>query len=174
MSSANRIYIHSDIYSRATTTRSKNSNRYIVAILEKPPKASVTRKNFDCQFRFAFPLYIYIYIPSNGVYIPRTRGWKNSGLENRWNSEPLLKRQRYTREQKSSKRWKKIRGRIPSTLNRETIEEFEASTWFFLLSFLPDSRYYLGNWADIDSDGVVSCTRLVVLRADIATVSKER
>lgn len=49
--------IHLDIYSaspsRAATTRSKIPTR---TILEKPPKASVIRKNFDWQSRFAFPL----------------------------------------------------------------------------------------------------------------------
>lgn len=114
--------IHSDIYSRAATTRSKNSNRYIVAILEKPPKASVTRKNFDCQFRFAFPLYIYI-SPATGLYIPRTRGWKNSGLENRWNSEPLLKRQRYTRGYDTNKNHRNVGKKSEGEFLRSLIDK---------------------------------------------------
>lgn len=121
----NRIYPFRRLFSQCRNNSFKNSNDY-------------SRKNRREQALLARILIAnhashFHYIPSNDIYI-----WMEKfGARNRWNSETLLKRQRYSYAKKKKKKimekWERSKKSQKNSLENDR---------YCSLFFLPHSRYY--------------------------------
>lgn len=150
--------IHLDVYSpSAATTRSKIPT----TILEKTAES----KRYSQEFWLPITLRISIISPAT-IYI---YGWMEKfGARNRWNSETLLKRQRYSYAKKKKKKNHGKMGTFEKKNQKNSLENdrlfpfFSASFALLFAIIGPTNDLRVVSWSSLHRG------------ADIATVSKER
>lgn len=152
----NRIYPFRRLFSQCRNNSFKNSNDY-------------SRKNRREQALLARILIAnhashFHYIPSNDIYI-----WMEKfGARNRWNSETLLKRQRYSYAKKKKKKNNGKMGTFEKKSEeflgkRSILFPFFSASFALLFAIIgPTNDLRVVSWSSLHRG------------ADIATVSKER